>query len=826
MRSLITEARFGVRLLRREPGFALVAVLTIALGVGATTTLFSVAYGVLLKPLPWAAGDGLMRVTETRQGRTGRIRGTVSNGTYLAWAEQPETIEDIGGWLTQTRTLTGAGEPERLQCPAVTASLLAVLRARPLLGRSFERGEGARGQRGVALLSFGVWQSRFGGRTDVVGQSLELDSVPYTIVGVMPHDFAFPDREARLWTAWTVPPVRGEGNSISGTIFRAIVRLRHGATAAQAAAEATARGRSAEDMGMTALALFGSRGPVDIAVGSLADSLTAEVKPAIVVLLVAVGLLLVTATANVASLQLARATARRHEFAIRAAIGAGAGRLTRQLLVETSLIGLCGGAAGVGFAAAMNRALPSILPADFPRLDAIGIDWRMMLFALVVSLGVSAACALLPALHARRANLVAVLAESGTTPSGGGLRSRTAGARTLIMAGQIAVACVLLVGAALLGRSFVALLHADRGYDPENLLTARVIVPPAYSPERRLQLIDALLARLRALPGVMHAAGGNSLPFVTMGGFSAWTMPSLRNIGAQVDVQAIQRIVTPEYFSAMRLRVVEGRALSSVDTESGQPVVVVNRSFARAYLPDHPVGTRLSRPKSASAGFRFRQQTDAEVVGVVDDVRQESVEAPAQPELFIALPQAAPASLSAFDPIVVLKTASDPLALVAALRNAVRLEGPTLAIDSVMTMEDRVVTSLARPRTYALLLGGFAAFAALIAGVGLFGVLSYSVAQRSREIGVRTALGARPRDIIALVLRQAMVMAGIGVAVGMVVASASAKVLAAFLFGITAHDAWSFAAVPVVLVIVTAIACVVPARRAARVDPLIVLKST
>src|SRR4051812_46292681 len=630
MPGILNEARYGVRTLRREPGFALVAMLTIALGVGATTTLFSVAYGVLLKPLPWPDADGLVRVTETREGRPGRIRGTVSNGTYLAWADRPSTIEDIAGWSTQTRTLTAAaGEPERVQSPAVTASLFTMLKTRPLLGRAFERNEGARGQRGVAVLSYGLWQSRFGGQPNVVGESIELDGQPYTIVGVMPRDFAFPDREARLWTAWMVPPVRGEGNTTSGTIFRAIVRLRPGVTAAQAAAEATARGRTATDMGMTALALFGSRGSVDVSVGSFAESLTAEVRPAIVVLLVAVGLLLLTATANTASLQLARATARRHELAIRAAIGAGARQIARQLLVESSIVGLSGGVAGIAFAVGVNRILPSILPADFPRMDAVAIDGRMILFALAVSLAVSAACAVLPALHARRQNLVAVLAESGATPSGGGLRSNSARARALIMFGQIAAACVLLVGAALLGRSFVALLHADRGYDPENLLTARIVVPSAYSPERRLQFTDALLTHLRAIPGVTAAAAGNSLPFVTSGGFSAWTMPSPRDPGILIDVQAIQRIVTPDYFQALRLRVSNGRALAETDREGAPAVVVVNRSFARAYLGDHPVGTRLPAPRGGSAGFRFRDaQADAEVVGVVEDMRQESVDAP------------------------------------------------------------------------------------------------------------------------------------------------------------------------------------------------------
>ncbi len=430
MQDIWQDARYGLRLLKREPGFALVAALTIALGIGATTTLFSVANGVLLKPLPWPNASSLMSVTETRDGRTGRVRGTVSNGTFLAWQDrQPATIDGLAGWLTQTQTLTGVGDPERLHVIPATPSLFTLLDAHPLLGRLFDAGEGARGQEGVVLLSFGLWQTAFGGRKDVVGGRVQLDGKPFTIVGVMPREFAFPDRETRAWTAWSVPPVHGEGNSMQGTIFRSIARLRRGVTPAQASAEATAAAHGGPDMGVVALALFGSKAPADVTVTPLADALTAEVKPAILVMLVAVALLLATATANVASLQLARATTRRQELAIRAAIGAGGGRLARQLLIESAMLGLAGGAAGLALALALNRVLPSMLPADFPRLDAVTIDGRVLLFGFLMTMVTSVACSLMPVLHARRIDLAASLAERDNAPSGGGLRSRTARAR-------------------------------------------------------------------------------------------------------------------------------------------------------------------------------------------------------------------------------------------------------------------------------------------------------------------------------------------------------------------------------------------------------------
>jgi hypothetical protein len=351
-----------------------------------------------------------------------------------------------------------------------------------------------------------LWQSRFGGRADVLGQTIQLDDRQFTIVGVMPREFAFPTRETRAWTAWNVPQLQGPGGTISGAIFSAMARLRPGVSLAQAAEEGTARGRAAPSAGMVAMALFGANGPIDVSVVPARDALTADVKPAMVVMLLAVVLLLATATANVASLQLARATTRRRELATRAALGAGGGRLTRQLLVEGALVGVAGGAAGLGLAIAGHRALPAVLPVDFPRLDTVVMDARVMLCAAALSIATSVVCGLLPALQAMRLNLVDTLAEGGAVATGVGPRSRTSRVRASIMIGQIAIACVMLVSAMLLARSFVALLHADRGYDPINLLTAQIPLTQSYPVERRLALVDSLVTRLRILPGVTHAA--------------------------------------------------------------------------------------------------------------------------------------------------------------------------------------------------------------------------------------------------------------------------------------------------------------------------------
>jgi putative ABC transport system permease protein len=816
---VLQDARYGIRLLRREPGFVAVAILTMALGIGATTTLFSVAYSVLLKPLPWPGAERLVRVTETRGGRIGRVRGTLMNGTFLAWADRPQTIDALAGWLRQTKTMTvGGGEPGRVPVIPITPSAFPMLEARPLVGRLFANDEGARNAPAVALLSYGLWQERFGGRPEAVGTKMRLDDQPYTIVGVMPRDFAFPDRDARLWTAWAAPGVTGPEGVLTGVIFSALARLRPGVTPEQASAEATTRARGAPDANLVAVALFGAKGPIDVSVTPARDALTADVRPAIVVLLAAVVLLLATATANVASLQLARAATRRHEMAIRAAIGAGAARLTRQLLVESAILGLAGGGAGLVLAAALHRALPAVLPADFPRLDDVTMDWRVLLFAIMVTLMTSVVCGLMPAIGVRRISLVESLGDGGAQ-SRSGHGTRTARVRTLIMTGQVAVACMLLVGASLLGRSFMALVKADRGYDASNLLTTRIPLPASYTMERRIQVLENLVGRLRTVAGVREAAYGNALPLLTSGGFRALKMRSPSDPSIEIDVNTIERVVSPGYFRALGLRLTSGRALAEADTMTAPQVIVVSHSFAAKYLGRAPVGTVVPNLGMCRGGSDRWQ-----VVGVVDDVRQGSVTDPPQPELFLPFRQIG-CTNAVSDPVVVVRTAGDPLPYTAILRDLLRQQSPTLALDSVMTMDDRLLTSLARPRTYALLLGGFAVFALAIAGVGLFGVLSYSVAQRTREIGVRTALGAQARDIARLVFRQGLAIAGAGVAVGLLTSAAAVRSLSAFLYGVTAFDAASFVAVPFILAAVTVVACLVPARRAARVDPLRALRA-
>jgi len=812
------DLKYAVRLLRRRPGATLVTMLTMALGIGATTVLFSVAWGVLGKPLPWPDADRLVRLAEMRQGSTRRLPPILTNGTYLAWRDSHAAIGEIGGWSPSTVTVTHAGDPQRIRIAAVTPSMFGLLGAKPAIGAVFATDTAE----SEIVLSHALWRQLFGGSPAALGATLRVDGEARTVVAVMPRDFTFPDREARAWVPLRVRPVIGENPETRHiSLFSAMARLEPGVTPAQAAAEGSARGRGAPDPGLTAIAVFGSRGPVDVTAVPVLDAMTRDVREPLIVFLVAVGLLLATATANVASVQLARSATRRREIAIRSALGAGAGRLARQLLIENVLLGLMGGLVGLLGATWLHRALPSLLPADFPRAGDVALDLRVMAFAVGVSVVSSVAFGLAPALQARRINLVEALTEDGLAPVGGSTRTGTARARALIMAGQVAVASVLLIGASLLIRSFVAMWNVDRGYDVTNVLTASLPLPNAsFTPARRAQVIAGVLDRLHATPGVTRAAFTTVLPLTTMDQLLAFRLPPSGRTGDPVQVQTSRRIVSPLYFASLGMRVVEGRGFADTDTRTSLPVVVINRAFARRYLDNAALGRRLP------AGLDdARIEQPWEVVGVVDDVRMRNLSDVPQPEIFVSFAQLT-SGLYATDPTIVVRTTGDAAAFVPRLRDIVRQQDPSIALDSVATMEQRLLGNLARPRLYAIMLGGFAVFALAIAAVGLFGVLSYTVAQRSREIAVRSALGARPLDIVLLVVGQGLAITGIGLVAGVAAAMILTRSISTFLYGVTVHDRVTFAAVPLLLLVVAAVACLVPARRAAKLDPLRVLKGS
>jgi predicted permease len=815
----VQDVRYGVRLLGRQPGFAVVATLLIALGVGAATTLASLTYAVLLKPLPWPEADRIVRLAETREGATREFPNTITNATFLAWRDQPATIDSLATWGTSTVTMTtDGGAPERLTFVRATASLFHVLEARPLVGALFTEADQPTGRDHVIVLSYGLWQRRFGGRADIVGATLDLNAEPYRIVGVMPREFVFPDHGSQAWVPREEPPVSERPGSTRVSISSGIARLKPGATPDQASAEATARGAAAPSLGLAGMAMFGTKGAPRVVATRYLDAITAEVRPALYILVAAVVLLLVAAVANIAGMQLARATDRRREVAIRAALGASAGRLARQLLAENLVLGLAGGLAGWLCSLALHRILPQFLPAGFPRAEEILAGWRVPVLAVGAALAASTIFGTVPAVVTRRLNLVEALVEDSLAPVGGGLRSHLGRLRGLIMATQVAIAALLLVGASLLGRSFVAMLHVDRGYDPHNLVTS--VVPMGVlksSGLQRVQTLDAIVDRLEHTPGVVAAAGSTVVPLLPSEYLMSFKLPSITGKDDGAEASAAIRSVGPGYFTALGMRLVEGRVFTAADTLMSEPVLVVNRQFAHRYLAGRAVGVTLPLSFSNDDSRTFR------VVGVVDNVRQRSATDAPQPEIFNDYRQLA-TGLNVSAPVIVARTSDDPGALIPVMRSVVRDTSPLLALEPVMTMEERLLTSLAEPRLYAVLLAVFASAALLLCGVGLFGVLSYTVAQRTREIGIRTALGARPVDIAGLVARQGLAITGAGLAVGLGAAFLLVSFLGKLLYGVTAHDVLSFVMVPAALALVAAAACYAPARRAARIDPLLALR--
>jgi len=812
------DARYGLRRLARQPGFALVATLLIAIGVGATTTLSSLTYDVLLKPLPFPA-DRLIRLAEHREGETHSFPNIVTNGTYVSWSKAPTTIEALAAWNTGTSTMTVRGDAHRVRVASATASLFAVVPARPVAGRLFTAGEELPGANHVIVLGKGAAAQVASSSADAVGVTVDLDGTPYRVIGVVDEASTFPAGDTSAWIPLNVPAVVSpDGRSRSVSLTSGVARLKPGATPQQAAAEGSARAQAAPDLGMVGMAVFGTTNKPTLTATRYLDSMTADVRPALLVMVAAVLLLFGVAIANVAGMQLARMTSRRREVAIRSALGASPGRLARQMLIENLMLGAAGGAAGWLLSVALHQLLPRLLPASFPRLDGFRADWHVLLIALLSATGASVIFGVVPAIMARRQNLVAALVEDSQAPAGGGSRTRIGRLRVGILTGQVAVAALLLTGASLFGRSFLALLGADRGYDPHNLATVTLPMPDRlYTGQRRAQTLDRIVDRLTHAPGVAAAAATNVTPLARGDFMMGFPLPAGPGRSEPVAAHAIGRLVSPGYFTAMGMRVVLGRGFGDTDSPTSARTLVVNETFAKRYLSATPVGTSLG------VTYDSTDHRPALIVGVIADAHEQGVTDPPQPELYFDYQQTV-AGMTISTPVIVARTSGDPSLLLPVIARYAQDAEPGLAVDSSMTMQDRVLASLAQPRLYALLFSTFAGFALLVAATGLFGVLSYSVAQRAREIGVRTALGARPRDVVALVVRQAFGVSVIGTAIGLVAAFALVTLIGTMLYGVAARDVRTFVMVPAVILAIAAIACYGPARRAAAIDPLTALK--
>ena len=811
MDTFLQDIRHGLRVLIKSPGFTAVALGTLTLGIGATTAVFGVVNATLLRPLPYPDADRLVRIQEEHPMNRGReMPAFMTSDTLEAWRENPQAIDQIAGYTGRSFTYQDESEPVRVRGAAVSPALFPLLRATPLLGRVFTEDEEASAAQPVAVLSYARWQTRHDADPRVLGRLIMLDDVSYSVIGVMPEGFYFPDRETEIWIPLTLTTPQQRPGQRFIIAFSGLARLKDGVSLAQAEAEGqTIVGRQAPlapGMAAPTLRLVGFH-----------DEMVGDVRPALLALMAAVGFVLLIATANLANLLLARGAARQRELAVRAAIGAGRGRLIRQLVTESVALSVIGGGLGLAAAYWILGVLPSFAPAGIPGLGEAGIDATVLAFALAASVGAGVLFGTVPALQASRFDLVRARNE-GAAQMGGGFRFRRGNrTRSVLVVAEVALALMLLVGAGLLVRSFVTLATVDPGFDPTNVLTVELNLPrPQYSDLTAANaLFDQVLERTAGRPGVEAVGFVSSLPLTPGESLIGFRIQGQAAPTSREDLTAARpQLVSPGYLDAMGLHLVAGRFVTDQDTDSSPRVFVVNEAFASAYFPgEEVVGQRLNLGRGEPT----------EIVGVVGDVHHRGLDSRPQPELYFSYRQSL-SGQGAPRASIVARTTGDPLALVPFLRQDILDLNPSLPIDNVMTMEARLSSSVAQPRFYALVLGVFAAGALALAMVGIYGVLAYTVSRRSREIGLRMALGADGGRIRNLVIRQGALLVGVGVAFGLAGALVTTRALESLLFGVTTLDLPTLIAVPVVLVTVAIVACYLPVRRATRVNPMDALR--
>lgn len=806
MDTLLQDLRYAVRQLLRAPGFAAVAVLTLALGIGANTAIFSVVRGVLLRPLEYRDAGRLVALFSEERDGTER-RNPTSPANFLDWSEQSRSFQEMTAAQPWSPTLTGRDAPVQISALKATPSLFALLGVQPLLGRTFPPGEAVGGPEHVVVLGFGLWTRQFGADRGIVGRQIVLDGESYTVAGVMPPSFEFPPfwaTGAEMWTPLTFTPEGAADRSAS--YLRVFARLRPGVTLEQARAEMDAVAARLRQTYPEA-----NEG-VGINVEALREPVVSGARPALLALLGAVGLLLLISCANVANLLAGRAAARERETAVRAALGAGRGRLVRQWLTESIVLALTGGAAGFVLALWAVNALIALSPRGFPRLQEIRPDAGVLGFTIALSLLTGVVLGLVPALQTVKPNLMGPLRG----------RSRDAGLRQLrrALAGfEIALALVLLVGATLLTRSLLLTLHVDPGFRAEDRLTLKVsLAGSAHAdPERQLQFFRDLTARVEALPGVRGAGVVNHLPIAG----------DLWRSELAVEGKPVQegespttsyRVVSPDFFTAMGTPLRRGRWLEERDTKDAVPVVLVNQTLASRIWPgEDPIGKRirLGGPQSRDPWLT--------VVGVVGDVKQQNLVDPVIPEIYFPYGQN---PVSWFrEATLVVHHAPGAVGLDASIRREVAAIDRGVPVSSALSMREVLSEHLRRQRLLSVLFGSFALTALLLCVVGVYGVVSYFVGQRTHEIGIRLALGAPSAGIVRLIVGENVALAGAAVGVGVGVALLLTRFLGSLLFGVSPTDVWTFAGAALLLTAVALLASYLPARRATRVDPMVALRA-
>jgi putative ABC transport system permease protein len=807
--------RYGARMLLKNPGVTLVAVLTLALGIGANTAIFSVVNFVLLRPLEYANPDQLVMVWE-RNTKKGWSESPTSFANFLDFRDNAKSVE-LAAFTDTNFNLTGGDQPERVAGLRVSANLFSMLGVNPARGRWFAPGEDKPGAGHVLMLSYGLWQRTFGGNSNLVNTTIQLNGQSYTVVGVMPPAFKFPPSfsatvgsseetvsNADVWVPLTtddMPLVRDIRN------LKMIGRLKPGFSAPQAQSE------------INAIASRLDRDYPDVNAGieshviPLHEQVTGDIRLALMILMAAVALVLLIACANVANLLLAKATSRQKEIAIRTALGANRLRILRQLLTESVLLGALGGLFGLLFAIVGAKTLIAFVSESIPRLKDLNFDSRVLLFTLAISLITSLIFGLAPAIDASKPNLNEALKEGGRSSSGSAARNKL---RSALVIAEVALAVVLVTASGLMFRSFVRLQRVNPGFNPENLLTLEIELPEvAYRADQQQRLFQQqLLQKIRAIPGVQFASTVDNLPF-SGNAFNGSFMIEGRPVPAVTErPRAFFRVIGPDYFSAMGIRLVRGNQFSDRDTPDAPGVAIINDAAARKYWPgEDALGKRIKRGRPESKNPWLT------ITGIVGSANQLSLREETQPEIYLPYLQNTSRTFT-----LVARSNSDPRTLAAAIRKEVWATDKDLPVSSLKLMDELISNSVAQPRFYVILLSVFAALALILAAVGVYGVMAYSVTLRTRDIGIRMALGARPSDIFKHIVGQALMLAAIGLGVGVVLAITSTRAMSSLLFGINATDPLTLGATVLVLLVVALLASYIPARRATKVDPMVTLR--
>jgi putative ABC transport system permease protein len=811
MNNLLQDIRFGLRMLLKSPSISIVATIALALGIGANTAIFSVVNAVLLRPLPFPESESLVSVFETDRQR-GLERGTHSYPNFFDIRAQNTVLERVACFHGGDYILSGRGEPARLQGSVVTSDLFPILRVQPILGRTFLPDDDKPSESGrVVILSQPLFQKRFNSDPSIVNQAITLNGISFTVVGVMPAGFEFPIQNdpVELWTtiagdASGETPVTAQRGA---HFLQVIGRLKPGVTQEQAQAELTAIASRLEQQ------YPDTNTHRSLRVDSALKALVGDIRPTLLILLGAVACVLLIACANVANLLLARATSRHKEMAIRAAMGASRLRVIRQLLTESVLLSLLGGAVGLLLAVWWSDLLIALGKEDIPRALHVGIDLRVLGFTLGVSILTGVIFGLAPAFHSSKRELIDALKEGGRGTSEGARRNKV---RSALVVSELAIAVVLLVGAGLLIKSLWRLQKVNSGLQPQNVLTFNVGLPEKYNYEKQARFFIDLKSRLEALPGVQSASSVLPLPlsgdrFVISFEIEGRPMAPKDHPSGDFFAAGVG------YFRAMGIPIIKGRDFDDRDRYGSTPVVIITETLARQFFPNEdPIGKRIKPGINTIEGDKT---TMREIIGVVGDVRNRSLDTAPKQAYYV------PQTQVPFDQMVmVVKTLDDPHNLISAATKQVSAMDQDIPVFGVKTMEEYLSTSVAAPRFSTTLLTIFAGVALVLTVVGLYGVMSYSVAQRRNEIGIRLALGAQSRDVLLMIVKQGSLLIGLGLVIGLSGAFALTRLIASMLFGVTAKDPLTFTAVGALLAAVALLACYVPAWRATKVDPMEALR--